>query len=93
MQLDTTIDQRRREIDNVSNDINGERDQNENMKNAYKRHQLDLLAMKLEKTKSMFEIVRSQNLAKRYDEVSTNRFRPQYGEQAVEVLEQEQRRN
>lgn len=38
MQLDTTIDQRRREIENVSNDINGEREQNDNMKNAYKRH-------------------------------------------------------
>lgn len=93
MQLDTTIDQRRREIENVSNDINGEREQNDNMKNAFKRHQLDLLAMKLEKSKNTFELVRAQNLSKRYDEVSTNRFRPQYGEQAMEVLEQETRRN
>ena len=29
MQLDTVIEQRRREIDNVSNDINGERNNNE----------------------------------------------------------------
>lgn len=29
MQLDTAIEQRKREINNVSNDINGEKDNNE----------------------------------------------------------------
>jgi len=44
MQLDTTIEQRRREIGNVSGDINNERDQNENFKNNVKRLQLELLS-------------------------------------------------
>ena len=43
MQLDTTIEQRRREINNVSNDINGEKDQNEGVKNELRMGQIDLL--------------------------------------------------
>jgi len=37
MQLDTTIEQRKREIDDISGDINGERDQRENTEKEVKR--------------------------------------------------------
>jgi len=37
MQLDTTIDQRKREITNISQDINSERDYNEQYRNDLKR--------------------------------------------------------
>ena len=51
MQLDTTIEQRRREINNVSNDINGEKEQNENIKNDLRMAQIDLLDKQIEKAK------------------------------------------
>jgi len=47
MQLDTTIDQRKREIDDISGDINGEREQRENNSKEIKRVQLDILAARL----------------------------------------------
>jgi archaellum component FlaC len=37
MQLDTTIEQRKREITNISQDINNERDYNEQYRNDLKR--------------------------------------------------------
>lgn len=37
MQLDTTMEQRRREIQNISQDINNERDYNEQYRNDLKR--------------------------------------------------------
>lgn len=55
MQLDTTIEQRRREINNVSNDINGEKDQNENIKNELRMAQIDLLDKQIEKAKFTYQ--------------------------------------
>lgn len=43
MQLDTTIEQRKREINNVSNDINGEKDQNEQLRNDMRQGQVEML--------------------------------------------------
>ena len=51
MQLDTTIEQRRREINNVSNDINGEKEQNEGVKNELRMGQIDLLDKQIERAK------------------------------------------
>lgn len=48
MQLDTTMEQRRREIQNISGDISNERDYNEQYRNDLKRSQLELLAKKLQ---------------------------------------------
>ena len=48
MQLDTTMEQRKREITNISGDINNEREYNEQYRNDLKRSQLELLARRLE---------------------------------------------
>ena len=71
MQLDTTIEQRRREINNVSNDINGEKDQNENIKNELRMAQIDLLDRQIEKAKYTYQNQKMKNLAQRYDQVAT----------------------
>ena len=54
MQLDTTMEQRRREIQNISGDINGERDYNEQYRNDLKRSQLEMLAKRLEYSNAAF---------------------------------------
>ena len=51
MQLDTTIEQRKHEIDNISNDIGAERDQKENTQKELKRTQLDILTNRLSQAK------------------------------------------
>ena len=43
MQLDTAIDQRKREINDVSNDINNEKDQNEAYNQNMREKDLGLL--------------------------------------------------
>ncbi len=74
MQLDTTIEQRLKEleqvndeIEQISNDANG---QEENLQ----KNQIELLAGKLEKSRGMFELMKMTNMAARYDEVATSKF-------------------
>jgi len=54
MQLDTAIDQRKHEIDNVSNDINGEKDMNEENGQNLRQRKIDLLNTQLERTKVLY---------------------------------------
>lgn len=58
MQLDTTMEQRRREIQSVSGDIGNEREYNEQYRNDLKRSQLELLAKKLELAQASFEMTK-----------------------------------
>lgn len=58
LQLDTTMEQRRREIQSVSGDIGNEREYNEQYRNDLKRSQLELLAKKLELAQASFEMTK-----------------------------------
>ena len=72
MQLDTTIEQRKREINNVSNDINGEKDQNEQLRNDMRQGQVEMLNQQIDKSKKLFQGQKMKTLAARYDQVATN---------------------
>lgn len=74
MQLDTTIEQRKREIDDISGDINAERDQRENTEKEVKRVQFDILANRLRQSKAQWRVASLDNMANRYDQCATNRF-------------------
>lgn len=74
MQLDTTMEQRKREIQNISGDINNEREYNEQYRNDLKRSQLELLAQRLEQSKASFENIKLTTLAQKFGDVATNRF-------------------
>ena len=93
MQLDTTIEQRRREINNVSNDINGEKDQNENIKNELRMAQIDLLDRQIEKAKYTYQNQKMKNLAQRYDQVATEQFQAQPDIDAGALYDQAAQRN
>ena len=54
MQLDTTIEQRKREINNVSNDINNEKDQNDQARNDLRQGQVEMLDAQLDKAKALY---------------------------------------
>ena len=54
MQLDTAIEGRKREIDNVAKDINNEKDNNENNGQRLRQTKLQLLNTQLDKSKALF---------------------------------------
>jgi hypothetical protein len=58
MNLDTTIEQRKRELKTITEDINKERDVNDQNRNEIKRAQLELLARNLEKSAVAFSGIR-----------------------------------
>ena len=93
MQLDTTIEQRKREINNVSNDINAEKDQNEQERQALRQGQVDLLNQQIEKAKVLYQGNKMKTLATRYDQVATDQFQAQTDADAGQVLESEAQRN
>lgn len=74
MQLDTTMEQRRREITNISSDINQEQEENEQTRNELKTSQLDLLTRRLEASQQGFEHAKLTLLGKRFNDVATSRF-------------------
>jgi len=96
MSLDTTIEQRKRELTNITGDINNERDYNEGYRNDLKRSQLELLARRLEKSQATFTNVKLQQMSKKFDEVATNRYQAVPEEMTFQVsqaLDQEMRKN
>ena len=80
MQLDTTMEQRRRELQNITQDINNERDYNEQYRNDLKRSQLEMLGRRLEYSNAAFQNVKFATEAQRYADVAANRFQAAVGE-------------
>ena len=76
--MDTTIEQRKREIGNISNDINEERDQVEQIKQNLRAGQVDLLTKRLEKAKLIYATTKNKTLSQRYDEVAKSKFNSLY---------------
>lgn len=74
MQLDTAIDQRNREIQNVSNDINAERDQNEENGQGLRQRKIDLLNTQLERSKVLYNNTRLKTMGERYNQIATSKY-------------------
>lgn len=94
MQLDTAIEQRKREINDVSNDIGNEKDQNDQYGQNMREQDLTLLNKQIEKAAVIFQNQKFKTMGDRYNEIATNRFQPQMqDDQAGAILEQERQRN
>lgn len=94
MQMDTTMEQRKREVSNVQGDIETERDQNQQNQGEMRRHQWALVARKLDKCREQYTNDKLNTMSGKFSEVATNQFQSQVPEdQAAQVLEQEARRN
>ena len=74
MQLDTTIEQRLKELEQVNDEIEQARNDIVQYEDITQKNQIETLAAKLEKCKNLFEISKFQQMAKRYDEISTSKF-------------------
>ena len=74
MQLDTAIEQRKREINNVSNDINNEKEQNETGGAAARQKKIDLLNTQLDRANRLYADRRDKLMGERYSEIATSKF-------------------
>jgi len=90
MQLDATIEQRVKELEQVQIEIEKANNDVSMQEEALQRSQIEILAMKLEKQKNLFKTIKAQNTAKRYDEMVTNKFKFSMKEdQLKKTLEEE----
>ena len=76
MQLDTTIEQRLKELEQVNDEIEGARNESNQNEESTQKLQIELLASKLEKTKNLFDVLKFQQLSKKYDEIATSKLLP-----------------
>ena len=71
MQLDTTIEQRLKELEQVNDEIEQARNEAAQIEEINQKGTVDILATRLDRTKTLFDTLKFQILAKRYDEVAT----------------------
>ena len=74
MQLDTTIEQILKELEQVNDEIEQARNDSNQNEEATQKLQIELLASKLEKSKNMFDFLKFQSLSKKYDDIATSKF-------------------
>ena len=74
MQLDTAIAQREREINNVSNDINGEKEANEQNGQQLRQRKIDLLNTQLERAKIAYTDRKFKVMGEHYSQIATSKF-------------------
>ena len=74
MQLDTAIEGRKREIDNVAKDINNEKDNNENNGQRLRQTKLQLLNTQLDKSKALFQEKKNRMMGEQYNAIATSKY-------------------
>lgn len=95
MQLDSSIDQRLRELEDINREIQQNRDVSDQEEQMTQQNYYELLAAKMEKSKALYQTVALQSQQKAYNDISTNRFRPQYQDpnQARNFLDESRSKN
>ena len=74
MQLDTAIEQRKREVDNVSNDINNEKANNENNAITLNEQKLNLLSAQIDQNRTLYQRNKFKLMGDRYNEIATSKY-------------------
>lgn len=95
MKLDTSIDQRVKELEEISKEIRANRDVQDQEDQMNQQNYYQLLAAKMEKSKAQYKTLCQQTKAKGFNDCAVSRFRPQFtdSEQANNFLEQNRGRN
>jgi uncharacterized membrane protein YvbJ len=60
-------------LEQVNDEIEGARNDGNQFEENNQKIQIELLASKLEKNKNLFDVLKFQTLAKRYDEIVTSK--------------------
>jgi coiled-coil domain-containing protein 40 len=74
MQLDITIDAKRQEIGNVSNEINTEKETSEDQQNNLRQRQIDMLSKQIAYQRSAFETRGAKVQGDRYAQIATGKY-------------------
>lgn len=94
MQLDTTIEQRLKELEQVNDEIEQARNEAGQYEELNQKGTVDMLATRLDRSKTLFDTLKFQILAKRYDEVSTGKFKSAMREEvSLKALEEVRTQN
>lgn len=95
MQLDSSIDQRLRELEDINREIQQNRDVSDQEEQMTQQNYYELLAAKMEKSKALYQTVALQSQQKAYNDISTGRFRAQYQDpnQARNFLDESRGKN
>jgi coiled-coil domain-containing protein 40 len=94
MQLDTTIEQRLKELEQVNDEIENARNEAAQYEELNQKGTVDMLATRLDRSKTLYDTLKFQILAKRYDEVSTGKFKSTMREEiALKALEEVRTQN
>lgn len=91
IQLDSTIEQKIKELEQVNDEIEKASGDIQGIEDESNNYHLDLVAMKLQRQKNLYDIYKLQTEGKRYDELNNNRFRPSIEESKVDQAYDEQR--
>ena len=75
MQLDSSIDQRLKELEDVNHEIQQLRDVADQEYQMTQQNYYELLAMKMDKSKALYDLTSLQTKAKTYQDIATGRFR------------------
>ena len=78
MQLDSSIDQRLRELEDINREIQQNRDVSDQEEQMTQQNYYELLAAKMEKSKALYQTIAYQIQQKQFNDVSTGRYRPAY---------------
>lgn len=73
MQLDTTIEQRLKELEQVNDEIEQTRNETGQYEEVTQKNQVEMLAGKMDRAKNGYDILKFQALSKRYDELATSK--------------------
>ena len=88
MQLDTTIEQRLKELEQVNDEIEQARNDASQYEELNQKNQVEMLATRMDRSKTLYDTLKFQTMAKRYDEIATNKFKSNMREeQAIKTLE------
>jgi vacuolar-type H+-ATPase subunit I/STV1 len=78
MQLDSSIDQRLRELEDINREIQQNRDVSDQEEQMTQQNYYELLATKMDKSKILYQTIAYQIQTKQFNDVATGRYRQVY---------------
>lgn len=85
MQLDASIDQRLKELEDVNHEIQQLREVSDTEYQQTQQNYYELLAAKMDKSKALYDTIALQQKTKNFQDIATGRFQNEYGDNADQI--------
>ena len=95
MQLDSSIDRRMKDLEQVTYEIQQHRDVSDQEEQMTQQNYYELLAVKMDKSKALYDTTALHQQSKAYSDIASGRFQSQLGDMDAirEALDQNRGRN